>query len=93
MVAVRIPVVLRTLTGDEGVVESSGATVGELIADIDARHPGFAERLIDDSGLRRYINIYVGSDDIRFGGGLDTVVADGQTVLILPASSGGMFLP
>lgn len=93
MVSVRIPDVLKSLVGGSTVVKGSGETVGALIADLDSRYPGLAARLLDESGLRRYINVYVGPDDIRFVDGLDTCVTDGQTVLILPASSGGMFLP
>lgn len=90
---VRIPEFLRDAVDGAEVLEADGTCVRDLMADIDARHPGFAERLLDDSGLRRYVNVYVGPDDIRFVDGLDTVVASGQTVRILPASSGGMFLP
>ena len=93
MISVRIPEFLRPSVGGVDVLTADGGCVRDLVMDLDARHPGLAERLLDDSGLRRYINVYVGPDDIRFADGLDTVVADGQTVLILPASSGGMFLP
>ena len=92
-VAVRIPEFLRTSVAGAEVVDVDGVTVAEIISRIDARHPGFGDRLLDDSGLRRYINVYVGEQDIRFADGLDTAVAPGETVLILPASSGGMFLP
>lgn len=90
---VRIPEFLRGAVDGADVLEAEGTRVRDLIADLDARHPGFGDRLLDDSGLRRYINVYVGRRDIRFADGLDTAVAAGDTVLILPASSGGMFLP
>ncbi len=93
MVLVRIPEFLRPSVGDADVLTADGRCVRDLVMDLDARYPGLAERLLDDSGLRRYINVYVGPDDIRFVDGLDTCVTDGQTVLILPASSGGMLLP
>lgn len=93
MISVRIPEFLRPSVGGADVLLADGRSVRDLVMDLDTRYPGVAERLLDDSGLRRYINVYVGPDDIRFVDGLDTGVADGQTVLILPASSGGMFLP
>ncbi|HXQ43064.1 MAG TPA: ubiquitin-like small modifier protein 1 [Acidimicrobiales bacterium] len=89
-VTVRIPAQLRTLTGGEGEVALSGSTVGEVLKTLDASHPGFADRLFDDSGaLRRFVNIFLADEDVRFLQGLDTSVADGQTLSIVPAVAGG----
>ena len=89
-VTVRIPAQLRTLTGGEGEVSVSGSTVAEVLKDLDASHPGFADRLFDDTGaLRRFVNIFVADEDVRFLQGLDTAVVDGQTVSIVPAVAGG----
>ena len=92
-VEVRIPEFLREQVGGAEVIQVDGATVRGVIADLDRQYPGFADRLLDDSGLRRYINVYVGQQDSRFADGLDTAVTPGERILILPASSGGMFLP
>jgi molybdopterin synthase sulfur carrier subunit len=87
---VRIPTQLRTLTGGAGEVEVEGATVGEALKALDAAHPGMAERLFDDSGgLRRFVNVFLADEDVRFLEGLDTPVADGQTLSIVPAVAGG----
>jgi molybdopterin synthase sulfur carrier subunit len=89
-VTVRIPTQLRTLSGGAAQVDLDGATVSELLKALDTAHPGFAERLYDDGGgLRRFVNIFVAEEDIRFLDGLDTPVADGQTVSIVPAVAGG----
>jgi molybdopterin synthase sulfur carrier subunit len=89
-VTVRIPAQLRTLTGGEGEVVLSGSTVAEVLKDLDASHPGFADRLFDDTGaLRRFVNIFLADEDVRFLQGLDTPVADGQTLSIVPAVAGG----
>jgi molybdopterin synthase sulfur carrier subunit len=89
-VTVRIPAQLRTLTGGEGEVLLSGSTVAEVLKDLDASHPGFADRLFDDTGaLRRFVNIFLADEDVRFLQGLDTPVADGQTLSIVPAVAGG----
>jgi molybdopterin converting factor small subunit len=87
---VRIPTQLRTLSGGAAQVDLDGATVSDLLKALDTAHPGFAERLYDDGGgLRRFVNIFVAEEDIRFLDGLDTPVADGQTVSIVPAVAGG----
>jgi len=87
---VRIPTPLRTATGGASTVESTAATVGELIADLERQHPGIAERLLDDSGqIRRFVNVFVDDEDVRFQQGLDTPVGDGTTVSIIPAVAGG----
>jgi MoaD family protein len=88
-VKVRIPTTLRTLTGGKSEVEVEGATVGEVISNLERAHPGFEERLIDESGLRRFVNVFVADDDVRFLEGLDTKVPDGETVSIIPAVAGG----
>lgn len=89
-VKVRIPTPLRKLTKDEAEVEASGATVREVVEDLEARFPGLKERLCDDNGdLRRFVNVYVGEEDIRFLKGLETELAEGQQVSIIPAVAGG----
>ena len=88
-VDVRIPTILRPLTGGEKSVSGSGDSLGGLIADLDAQFPGLADRLIEDGALRRFVNVYLNDEDVRFLGGLDTPVADGDSVTILPAVAGG----
>jgi sulfur-carrier protein len=89
-VIVRIPAQLRTLTGGEGEVSVSGSTVAEVLKDLDSSHPGFSDRLFDDTGaLRRFVNIFLTDEDVRFLQGLDTPVAEGQTLSIVPAVAGG----
>ncbi len=89
-VAVRIPTTLRTLTGGQSSVAVEGATVREVLAALDAAHPGFAERLIDEAGeLRRFVNVFVADDDVRFMDGMATAVPDGSEVSIIPAVAGG----
>jgi molybdopterin synthase sulfur carrier subunit len=89
-VNVRIPTQLRTLTGGAGDVRVDGTTAGELLAALDVAHPGFGERLFDDDKkLRRFVNVFVADEDVRFLQGLDTPVSDGQTVSIVPAVAGG----
>ena len=87
---VRIPTQLRPLTGGDGEVAATGTTVGEVLKALDAAHPGMGERLFDEAGkLRRFVNVFVADEDIRFLDGLDTAVIDGQTVSIVPAVAGG----
>jgi molybdopterin converting factor small subunit len=87
---VRIPTPLRTATGGASTVDLDGATVGEVLRQLDAAHPGIGERLLDDSGqLRRFVNVFVDDEDVRFADGLDTPVRDGATVSIIPAVAGG----
>ena len=88
-IEVRIPTILRTYTGGAKTVDGEGATLDELFADLESRHPGLRERLVDEKGLRRFVNVYLNDEDVRFLGGLDTTVADGDTVTILPAVAGG----
>ena len=89
-VTVRVPAQLRTLTGGVGEVPLDGSTVGEVLKALDAAHPGFGERLFDEAGqLRRFVNVFVADEDVRFLDGLDTAVTEGQTVSIVPAVAGG----
>jgi MoaD family protein len=88
-VTVSIPTILRTHTGGEKAVEAAGKTVREIIDDIDARHGGLKARLVKDEKLHRFVNVYVNDEDIRFSGGLEAQVSDGDTVTILPAVAGG----
>ena len=88
-IEVRIPTILRTYTGDQRAVEAAGSTVAELIDDLEARHAGIKERLVDGGDVRRFVNVYVNDEDIRFTGGLQAPVSDGDTVVILPAVAGG----
>ncbi len=87
---VRIPTILRSYTGGAKDVTGTGGTLGELLADLDSRHAGLRERLVDDGGaLQRFVNVYRGDEDVRFLGGLDTPLSDGDSVTILPAVAGG----
>lgn len=88
-IEVRIPTILRTFTNDARAVEAEGADVRSLIADLDAKYEGIAERLLENAEVRRFVNIYVNDEDIRFTGGLETSLSDGDTVVILPAVAGG----
>jgi len=90
MATVRIPTQLRTLSAGAAEVNVDGATVGEVLKALDAAHPGFQARLFDDGGgLRRFVNVFVADEDVRFVDGLDTKVEAGQTVSIIPAVAGG----
>ncbi len=90
MATVRIPTQLRTLSGGAAEVSVDGATVGEVLAALETAHPGFSARLFDDAGgLRRFVNVFVADEDVRFSDGLDTKVEAGQTVSIIPAVAGG----
>ena len=89
-VSVRIPTILRTYTGGAKSVEASGATLSALIDDLDGNHPGLKGRLItEDGGLHRFVNVYVNDEDVRFLGGLETSLSDGDSVTVLPAVAGG----
>jgi molybdopterin converting factor small subunit len=89
-VNVRIPSQLRTLTGGSSEVVVDGATVGEVLKGLDGAHPGFQHRLFDERGrLRRFVNVFVAEEDVRFLQGLDTPVGPGATVSIVPAVAGG----
>jgi MoaD family protein len=88
-IEVRIPTILRTYTGGEKAVDASGDTLAALIDDLEASHPGIKERLIDSGDLRRFVNVYVNDEDVRFTGGLETALSDGDQVVVLPAVAGG----
>lgn len=89
-VTVRIPTQLRPLTGGLNRVEVKAGTVGEIIDALESAHPGFVERLLDEGGIvRRYVNLFVDDEDIRFVDGLATPVKDGQTLSVVPAVAGG----
>jgi len=90
MVTIRIPTTLRTLTGGSSTVEVEGSTVGEVLANLDSAHPGFKDRLFDDAGtLRRFVNVFLADDDVRYLDGVDTAVPDGSELSIIPAVAGG----
>jgi MoaD family protein len=90
MATVRIPPVLRPHTGGAPEVEAAGSNVGEVLRSLTADHPATAEQLFGEDGdLNRYVNVYLNDEDVRVLKGLDTVVADGDTVVILPAMAGG----
>ncbi len=88
-IEVRVPTILRTYTGGEKAVSGEGATLSEIIDDLESNHPGIKERLIEEEGLRRFVNVYVNDEDVRFTGGLRTSVSDGDQVVVLPAVAGG----
>ena len=88
-IEVRIPTILRPYTGGQRAVDGAGATVAELIDQLEVDHAGIKERLVENDEVRRFVNIYVNDEDIRFTGGLATPLADGNTVVILPAVAGG----
>ncbi len=88
-IEVRIPTILRTYTGGEKAVPGEGGTLSEVIDDLESRHAGLRDRLVDDKGLRRFVNVYLNDEDVRFIGGLSTAVADGDNVTVLPAVAGG----
>jgi molybdopterin converting factor small subunit len=86
---VRIPTPLRTLTGGADEVTAAGNTLAELIEDLERKHPGIRDRLLDDKGVRRFVNIYIGEEDVRFLDGLKTALKVGDQVSIVPAIAGG----
>ena len=89
-IEVRIPPILRTYTDGEKAVTAKGESIGALIDDLDSSHPGIKGRLLDDQGdLRRFVNVYVNDEDVRFIGGLEAEVSDGDQVVVLPAVAGG----
>ncbi|MER6916338.1 MoaD/ThiS family protein [Streptomyces sp. NPDC000594] len=89
-VTVRIPTILRTYTDGRSEVPAQGATLSEVIADLEKNHAGIAARVLDDTGrLRRFVNIYVNDDDVRFEQGLETATPDGAGISIIPAVAGG----
>ena len=89
-VTVRIPTQLRTLTGGEGEIPLEAATVREAVKQLDTQYPGIGERLLDEDGnLRRFVNVFVNDEDVRFLSGLDTELTDGTTLSVVPAVAGG----
>ena len=92
-VEVRIPTILRTYTSGQKAVTGEGSTLAELIDDLESKHPGIKERLIDGTELRRFVNVYVNDEDVRFTGSLGTEVGDGDEVVVLPAVAGGAPTP
>ena len=92
-IEVRIPTILRTYTGGEKAVQADGATLSALIDDLEGKHPGLKGRLVEETDgqddLRRFVNLYVNDEDVRFTGGLGTALSDGDQVVVLPAVAGG----
>lgn len=89
-VTVRIPTTLRPLSGGVSTVQVEGSTLAEVLANLNAAHPGFSDRLLDSDGnLHKFVNVFVADDDVRYMQGLATSVANGQTVSIIPAVAGG----
>ena len=89
-IEVRIPTILRTYTDGEKAVQGSGSTLTALLDDLDSRHSGLRGRLVtEDGALHRFVNVYVNDEDVRFLGGLETKISDGDSVTVLPAVAGG----
>lgn len=88
-ITVRIPTPLRTLTAGQESVQVEGKSVRDLVDSLESAHPGMKERLMDEKGVRRFVNLYVGDEDIRFLDGLETELKDGEEVSIVPAIAGG----
>jgi len=88
-VQVSIPTILRSYTDGAKRVEAEGKTLDELIGDLEARHPGIGARLLENGELRRFVNVYLNDEDVRFTGGLSTPLSDGDAVTVLPAVAGG----
>ena len=92
-IEVRIPTILRTYTDGAKSVEAAGGSLSELIDDLDGNHPGIKDRLVEDKAgtidLRRFVNVYVNDEDVRFIGGLEAPLSDGDQVVVLPAVAGG----
>ena len=87
---VRIPTILRSYTGGAGEVSAEGSSIAEILDALEAGHPGIKTRIVDETGaLRRFVNVYLGDDDVRFVGGLEAAVADGAKISIIPAVAGG----
>jgi molybdopterin synthase sulfur carrier subunit len=89
-VSVRIPTILRSYTGGESEVKATGSTLRAVISDLDANYSGIAGRILDDQGkIRRFVNVYVGDEDVRFAQGLDTATPEGAQISVIPAVAGG----
>ncbi|WP_406008676.1 MoaD/ThiS family protein [Streptomyces sp. NBC_00637] len=89
-IEVRIPTILRQYTDGQKAVEGNGDTLADLFTDLETRHAGIQARIVDDGKLRRFVNVYLNDEDVRFVDGIDTKLTDGDTVTILPAVAGGM---
>jgi molybdopterin converting factor small subunit len=88
-ISVRIPTPLRTLTQGKEEVQAAGGSVADVITHLESQYPGIRDRLLDEKGVRRFINLYVNEDDVRFLDALKTPVKDGDTITIVPAIAGG----
>ncbi|MGH2528173.1 MAG: ubiquitin-like small modifier protein 1 [Actinomycetota bacterium] len=89
-VRVKLPTILRKHAGGEALVNAHGATLGELLSDLESRYPGITKNVVsDEGGLHRFVNVYVNDEDVRYLGSLETAVKEGDTVSILPAVAGG----
>src|SRR4051795_4353735 len=89
-VTVRVPTALRSFAGGKSEIDAEPGTIGSVLDEVDAAHPGFKARLTDDDGkLKRFVNVFLADDDVRYLQGMDTPVAEGQTVSIVPAVAGG----
>ncbi|HLV71828.1 MAG TPA: MoaD/ThiS family protein [Vulgatibacteraceae bacterium] len=89
-VSVRIPTILRSYTGGEAEVKADGSTLRAVIADLESSYTGISARILDDNGkIRRFVNVYVGEEDVRFADGLDTATPEGVQISIIPAVAGG----
>jgi molybdopterin converting factor small subunit len=89
-VTVRVPTILRTYTGGDSEVAAEGATLREVLESLDGSYPGIRGRIVDEQGsLRRFVNVYVGNDDVRFLDGLDTATTEGTQISVIPAVAGG----
>jgi molybdopterin synthase sulfur carrier subunit len=88
-IEVRIPTILRTYTGGEKAVTGEGESLSALIDDLEANHAGIKDRLLEGGELRRFVNVYINDEDVRFIGGLDAPLSDGDQVVVLPAVAGG----
>ncbi len=89
-VSVRIPTILRSYTGDDSTVSAEGATLADVVESLESQYPGIKSRIVDETGaLRRFVNIYVAEEDVRFAEGLATTTPDGTQISIIPAVAGG----
>jgi sulfur-carrier protein len=88
-IEVRIPTILRTYTDGEKSVTGEGTNLSALIDDLESKHAGLKDRLLDNGDLRRFVNVYVNDEDVRFMGGLEAALSDGDQVVVLPAVAGG----
>jgi molybdopterin synthase sulfur carrier subunit len=88
-IEVRIPTILRPYTKDQKAVSAKGATLSAVITNLDSNYAGLGERLLENGALRRFINVYINDEDVRFLGGLEAPIKDGDSITILPAVAGG----